>query len=131
MEEEQIVEEVIKSEIPPFRWFIACLADGQYYFITPEGHESACQYIGEHGGALYTHAGYLVMAASQGWWNFFNRKYEQANKNVPLHLRPPHIDVPNIECKFSKSAIQWLQDNEEMLKEIGGKYYDNLPRYTA
>lgn len=131
MEETQAQEPILDrpaNGIPPHRWFIGVLADGNYYFITPESHDEFVKYIGEHGGGLYTHAGWLVVAADQGWFNFLTRKYNKEHVTTPVHLRPPHIDVPNIKCRFSKPALKWLEENEEMLKEIGGKYYANIPK---
>lgn len=121
--------EELPKDIPPYRWFIAVLADGNYRFITPQKLHSAESYIGEHGGGVYTHAGYLVMAANKAWWSFLTKAYDKEWQFKPSHLRPPHIDVPNIECSFSPDALQWLRDNEELLKEQGGKYYDNIPKH--
>lgn len=129
MDEVQVTQDEPRNGIPPYRWFIGILADSNYYFITPEHHDAFVKYIGEHGGGLYTHAGYLVLAANQNWWKVLTQKYEKQYRTTPSPLRPPHIDVPNIDCKFSKLAIQWLQDNEKLLQEVGGKYYDNIPRH--
>lgn len=112
-----------------YRWYIGLLADGSYRFITPDALESAEKYIGKHGGAIYTHAGYLVFASSRSWFKWLTSKYDEEYGNLPIEQRPPHIDVPNLECSFSKEALQWLQDNESLLKEKGGKYYDFIPKH--
>lgn len=119
----------LPRDVPPYRWFIAVLADGKYRFIIPQKLASIEKYIGEHGGGIYSHAGYLIMAANKTWWNFLSKQYDKEWGLKPLHLRPPHIDIPNIECIFSEDGLKWLQDNEELLKEQGGKYYDNIPNH--
>ena len=118
-----------KISTTEYRWYIGVLADGTYRFITPESLDAAEKYIGDHGGGVYTHAGYLVMASSPSWWRWLSKEYDAQYGSFPLQNRPPHIDVPNIDCFFSKEALKWLEDNDDMLKTIGGKYYDNIPRH--
>lgn len=122
-------KDTLPRDMAPHQWFIAVLADGSYRFITPYALQNAEKYIGEHGGGVYTHAGYLVMAANKQWWNFLTKKYDTENRNIPIGSRPPHIDVPNIECVFSPTALRWLEENMSLLQEKGGKYYDNIPKY--
>lgn len=122
------------TDIPPYRWFIAVLADGTYRFIPPTMLVDAEQYIGEHGGGVYSHAGYLIFAANKSWWQWLTKKNKQSiaatdGKEYDMEPFAPHIDVPNIECTFSESALKWLEENEEALKEKGGKYYDFIPRH--
>lgn len=117
------------NDIPAHRWFIGVLANGQYRFITPDALKNAEAYIGEHGGGVYTHAGYLVFAANKAWWNWLTKAYNKEYRFKPDYQRPPHIDVPNIECSFSPEALKWLEDNEELLKKVGGKYYENIPKH--
>jgi len=112
-----------------YRWYIGLLGDGSYRFIAPGTLEAAERYIGQHGGAVYTHAGYLIFASSKSWWNWLSKDYDEKYGNLPLGERPPHIDVPNLECEFSPQALEWLKDNEAMLKEKGGKYYDFIPKH--
>jgi len=112
-----------------YRWYIGLLADGTYRFITPETIREAEQYIGKHGGAVYTHAGYLVFASSRSWFNWLTKDYDAKYGSMPPEIRPPHIDVPNLECVFAPAALEWLKKNEEELKNIGGKYYDNIPKH--
>ena len=116
----------MKDETEQYRWYIGLLGDGTYRFIAPSTLEKAERYIGKNGGGVYTHAGYLIFASNKRWWDWLDAKQD---KTVPLGKRQPHIDVPNIECAFSKEALQWLEDNDALLKEIGGKYYDNIPRH--
>lgn len=113
----------------PYKWFIGVLADGTYHFIIPPKAKEAHQFIGEHGGGVYTHAGYLVFASNKSWWQWLTKEYDQKYRMVNVGKRPPHIDVPNIECVFSQEALKWLEDNKDMLKEVGGKYYDFIPRH--
>lgn len=115
--------------ISPYRWFIGLLADGTYRFITPYDLQAAEKYIGKHGGAIYTHAGYLVFAANHRWYEWLTDKYEEEYANVPSTQRPPHINVPEIDCTFSPSALQWLQENESLLQEQERKFYENIPRH--
>lgn len=110
-----------------YLWGIAILADGSYRFVTPKNREEAWGFIGKNGGGYCTYAGYLVMAANKYWWQRLTKEYDKKYKNNPL--RPPLIDVPNIECAFSESSLKWLEDNNEALKEIGGKVYANIPRH--
>lgn len=121
-------EKKLPPDVPPYRWFIAMLADGTYRFVTPWGLDDAEKYIGQHGGAVYTHAGFMVSAANTRWWHWMNDKYDKQYGSLPINERPPHINVSEIECTFSQSAIEWLKENEDLLKEAGGKYYENLPR---
>lgn len=109
-----------------YRWYIGLLGDGTYRFIAPGTLERAERYIGKNGGAVFTHAGYLIFAANKRWWDWIDKKQD---KTVPLGERQPHIDVPNIECAFSPEALKWLEENDAALKEIGGKYYDFIPRH--
>ena len=121
-----------KDNIPWYRWFIAVVADGTYRFVPPDNFEKAERYIGEHGGGLYTHAGYLIFASDSKWWNWLEKGYHQkceenrANGGI---IDPPHINVPELDCIFSESAIKWLENNENELKQIGGKYYNDIPRH--
>lgn len=117
---------MINSEL---QWFIGLLGDGTYRFITPDSLQSAETYIGKHGGCVFTHAGYLVFAASKSWWNWIEGKYQKQYEQLPIGERPPHIDVPNLECSFSPDALKWLEDNDTALKELGGKYYDFIPKH--
>lgn len=112
-----------------YRWYIGLLGDGTYRFITPNALESAEKYIGKHGGAVYSHAGYLIFAATHRWWEWLDSEHEEKYGNLPSWKQPPHIDVPNIECSFSPDALEWLQNNEAALKEIGGKYYEFIPKH--
>ena len=116
------------TDFLPHRWYIGLLADGTYRFITPNTIKEAEKYIGDHGGAVYTHAGYLIFANRQ-WFNWLERQYQEKNKFTPEAKRPPYIDVPNLECSFSEEALKWLEDNDSLLQEVGGKYYANVPRH--
>ena len=110
-----------------YLWGIMELADGSYRFVTPENKQVAFDFMGKNGGGYYTHAGYLVMAANNWWWKKLTKEYDKKYGNNPF--RPPHIDVPNIECAFSEASLKWLEQHEEELKEIGGKIYANIPRH--
>lgn len=112
-----------------YRWYIGLLGDGSYRFIMPGTLQAAESFIGQHGGGVYTHAGYLIFASSKSWWNWLTKDYDKKYLGVPSPQRPPHIDVPNIECSFSEDALKWLEENEAALKEIGGKYYDFIPKH--
>lgn len=112
-----------------YRWFIGLLGDGTYRFIIPSALASAEAYIGKHGGAVYTHAGYLIFAANKQWWRWLTYDYQKNFGHLPPGKQPPHIDVPSIECSFSDESLRWLKDNEKELKNIGGKYYDFIPRH--
>lgn len=114
---------------PWYRWYIGMLKDGTYRFIMPGELATAEKYIGSSGGAVFTHAGYLIFAANKRWFDWVDKPYQQQYRTTPIGNRPPHIDVPNIECDFSEKALKWLEENEDKLKEIGGKYYDYIPRH--
>lgn len=118
----------MSDEIPPYRWFIGLLGDGTYRFITPDAFVGAEKFIGKNGGAIYTHAGYLIFAANKSWYNWLTKEYNKKYKMTVITQRPPHIDVPNIDCAFSPEALKWLEENEELLKQKGNGFYANLPR---
>lgn len=111
------------------RWYIGLLGDGTYRFIMPGTLEPAERYIGKHGGAVYSHAGYLIFAANKRWWDWLDSKYEEKYRGIPSPQRPPHIDVPNIECSFSAESLKWIEGHKEELKEKGEKFYDYIPRH--
>ena len=123
------MEEEKPKDIPEYRWFIALLADGSYHFVIPRALKAVEKYIGEHGGGVYTHAGYLVFAQNKRWFDWLTKEWEQQYADIESSLRPPQIDVPNIECEFGENAIQWLKDNDALLQEVGGKYYEFIPRH--
>lgn len=111
------------------RWYIGLLGDGTYRFITPDSLEQAEIYIGKNGGAVFSHAGYLIFASDRRWWDWIDGKREKKFRGRPEWEKPPHIDVPNIECTFSQQSLDWLERNEEELKNLGGKYYEFIPRH--
>lgn len=110
-----------------YLWGIMELADGTYRFVTPENKDAAFAWMGKNGGGYYTHAGYLVVAANKWWWQKLTKEYDKKYHNATI--KPPHIDVPNIDCAFSQASLEWLKRNEAALKEKGGKYYANIPRH--
>lgn len=133
--EEEKREERVSLDVPPHRWFIGLTSDGSYRFITPQSFESAESYIGQHGGGVFTHAGYLIFASNKAWWSWIeghSRQYLSAEERKSYTQEQisqmPHINVPEIECIFSEEASKWLEENEDLLKEQGGKYYENIPR---
>lgn len=124
---EDAQEETQGVDIPPCRWFVGVLADGTYRFITPNDIQAAEQYIGEHGGGIYSHAGFLIFAANKQWWSWLTRASKK--EKMEDFTNKPQLDIQNIECSFSQAALEWLEENEEMLLEKGGKYYENIPRH--
>ena len=128
MNEESIEEKDRKQmEKEPLRWYIGVLADGTYRFIQPGTLWKAEQYIGEHGGGVYSHAGYLLMASNKQWWNFLSRNDEKRKLMRKNGIDPPHINVPEITCTFSQDAIKWIKEHEAELQAKGGSY-DKLPK---
>lgn len=117
------------TDMPPYRWFIGLFKDGTYHFIPGCMLKEAEIFIGKVGGAVYTHAGYLVFASNKRWWEWLTRDYDRKYRTTLLQNRPPHIDVPNIECMFTPNTLEWLKINDTLLKEKGGKYYDNIPKH--
>lgn len=113
------------EESPWYRWYIGMLKDGTYRFISPGELQVAEKFIGDTGGAVFTHAGYLIFAANKQWWNWVEKmRGEGCDTNYT-----PHINVREIDCQFSEKALKWLEENEEKLKEVEGSYYVNLPRH--
>ena len=111
-----------------YKWYVGLMHDGTYRFITPDNLHQAQKYIGQNGGAVFTYAGYMVFASNRRWYDFVMVPYMQKYRFHTIDKRPPHLDFSEIDCSFSEAALKWLEDNEEKLKEIGGKVYDNIPR---
>ncbi len=122
------------KNVPPYLWCVGITADGEYRFIPPTTRDKATSYIGAHGGGIYTHAGYLIFASDKNWWNWLSRGYAekcQKAKEKGAKYNPPHIELSEIDCIFSDEALQWLKNNEELLKEKGGNLYGNIPRIKS
>ena len=127
MDEVELADKKL-AEREPLRWYIGVLADGTYRFIMPGTLGKAERYIGQHGGGVYSHAGYLIFASSSQWWKFLTRDDEKRKMMRKDGIDPPHINVPEIDCVFSEDALKWVQEHEEELKAKGGNY-GNLPKH--